>query len=162
MRWQTKELIKDVIAKHGPFPKVLEVGSLDVNGNLKEFFEEGYWGVDMREGANVDQVVNGHDLVSTFGENQFDLVICVDTMEHDDKFWLTMENLKGVVKPGGWVVVGVPSRHCPEHDHPHDYWRFMPQGVAELMSGLEDVSLEVQRDDPSLAEDEIYAYGRKT
>lgn len=162
MRYQSRECLQKILDKYGPFKKVLEVGSMHVNGVLRDMFGDEYLGVDMRSGGNVDQVVNGHDLLTTFGKEQFDLVFCFDTMEHDDMFWVTMENMKGVLKTGGWLVIGVPGRNCPEHDHPNDYWRFMPQGISWMMDGLIDVELDVQVDDPNHKfEDEIYAWGKK-
>jgi len=30
------------------------------------------------------------------------------------------------------MLIGVPGRMCPLHDHPSDYWRFMPNGVVSM------------------------------
>lgn len=163
MRHQTRDLIEKLVKDHGPFTKVLDVGSLNVNGAVVDIFPEGsYLGVDMREGDNVDRIINGHDLMEFFDPESFDLVICVDTFEHDDKFWLTLENCRKLVKPGGYLFLGVPARNCPEHDHPGDYWRFMPQSMKLFLEGFEDQFIDIQIDDHShIAEDEIYGWGLK-
>lgn len=160
MRHQSREYLQKFLETHGPFEKVLEVGSLDVNGNIKDLFKSGYWGVDMRDGGNVNQVLNGHDLVKEFGVEKFDLVICFDTFEHDDMFWETLDNMRGVLKPNGWMMIGVPSVHCPEHDHPHDYWRFMPQSMIEFFRDFKDVETKIDCDSTTEA-DEIYGWGQK-
>ena len=73
-----------------------------------------------------------------------------------------MENMKWVLKRNGWLLLGVPGRYAGEHDHPHDYWRFMRDGVMEMMKGLVDIRCEVQYDSPGHdKEDEIYTCGRK-
>ena len=156
MRWQTKEFVKKFVTDHWPGGTVLEVGSLDVNGTVKELFPSGYTGVDMRSGSNVDIVCNGHDLVKQFGEESFDTVVCFDTIEHDDKFWITLDQMKKVLKKGGWLLLGAPSLNCPLHDHPSDYWRFMPASFNVLFEGLSNTLVEPENSD------EIYGYGQKT
>lgn len=164
MRHQTKTFIEELLKAHGPFTRVLDVGSLDVNGHLRKFFPDStYVGVDMRDGENVDVVCNGHDLVTRFGEASFDLVLCFDTLEHDDRFWQTWEQCRAVCKVGGFVALGVPGRNHPQHDHPRDYWRFMPHAFEDyFLQGLDDTRLEIQTDDPAHQhEDEIYGWGRR-
>ena len=158
MRHQTREFTQRFLDAHKVLPemKVLEVGSLDVNGIITDLFPAGtFTGVDMREGSNVDVVMNGHDLVSKFGEEAFDVVACFDTLEHDDKFWLTVEQMRKVLKKGGWMLIGVPGRNCPAHDHPSDYWRFMFGAFNVFFEGFSDVVVEPENDD------EVYGRGQK-
>lgn len=161
MREQSKQFLRKFLENH-TFEKVLDVGSLDVTGHIRDIFPQGtYTGVDMRAGVNVDVVVNGHDLAEHFGVETFDFVVCFDTFEHDDRFWETLDNMKRVLKPGGYLMLGVPSRNCPEHDHPHDYWRFMPQCMASMLEGYEDRCIETEFGKDGGSEDEIYGYARK-
>ena len=164
MRWQTDHFIAKFLQDHGFFEKVLEVGSrsLQVAGTLKHFFKgSGYVGLDMIKGDNVDIVLNAHDIKQHFKENSFDLVICFDTLEHDDKFWITLENMKWVLKPGGYLVIGVPSRRCPLHEFPKDYWRFMPESAKAMMWDMMDIQTQVDIDENTQMEDEVYFYARK-
>ena len=145
---------------------VLEVGSLDVNGNVKDLFGdfESYIGSDMRAGANVDVVVNGHELVSKFDKDSFDLVICLDTLEHDDKFWLTVEQMKEVLRPGGFLIICVPSIRHPRHNHPSDYYRFFESSFSEVFfDGYENTNIrfECYANNDELNPDEILGWGRK-
>jgi SAM-dependent methyltransferase len=164
MRWQTNEFVKKFLTEHvqvEPF-KVLDVGSMDVNGTVKDLFHEGtYTGADMRSGGNVDVVVNGHDLVKKFGLKSFDMVTCFDMMEHDEKFWLTITQMKKVLKKGGWLLIGAPGRACSLHDYPGDYWRFMPESFTSLLSGMKDVHVETELMPDSDTEASIYGYGQK-
>lgn len=157
MRHQTRTFVEQFLAKHpGEFKTVLEVGSRDINGNIRDLFAGiDYTGVDMQEGGSVTEAVNGHDLKGHFREKQFNLVCCFDMLEHDDKFWLTIENMREVLAPGGYLLIGVPSRNCPLHEHPSDYWRFMPAAVEGFFREYEDFHMTVELDD------EIYASGRK-
>lgn len=125
--------------------RILEVGSLNINGSSREVYTdcENYVGIDMRSGKDVDIVINGHEIASMFGESSFDIVICMDTLEHDDKFWETMENINMIIKPGGFLVFSIPDFNFPYHPHPEDYWRMSEQAVRKVIfDGYEILNLE--------------------
>ena len=65
--------------------KVLEIGSLNINGSVRQFFTNcDYLGVDIGEGKDVDLVCKGHEL--PFLPMSFDVVISCECLEHD-KHW---------------------------------------------------------------------------
>lgn len=171
MRQQTVTFIRKFLAEKRTedLTTVLDVGSMDVSNyqdhglDLRKVFNGiGYTGSDMRKGPNVDVVVNGHDLVSKFGENKFDIVCCFDTLEHDDAFWLTVDQMKQVLRPGGYLLIGAPSRNCPLHDHPYDYWRFMRASFERVFfNGMSDVYVDLELHEGSDLEDEVYGWGKK-
>lgn len=167
---QVQDFIEEFYKLHGPFKDVLDVGSLDVNGSVHEVFirlghEGGFTGMDMRDGKGVDVVLNGHDIDKNWKKPSFDLVLCCDTLEHDDRFWVTVEQMRKVLKPGGWLLITVPSFFHGRHDHPSDYWRFLDTSLKDFMlQGYEDAvvvtgawSEGANNDRP----DEIFGYGRK-
>jgi len=132
----TIDFVKKFKKEHPFLGRVLDVGSLDINGNLRGEFEEfDYIGIDMRPGKNVDIDINGHDLKETFKKGEFDIVMCFDTLEHDIQFWLTVENMKWVLKKGGWLLVGAPSINHPRHNHPYDYYRFTRDSFSQYIFG---------------------------
>ncbi|MGA2969854.1 MAG: methyltransferase domain-containing protein [Acidimicrobiales bacterium] len=97
--------------------RVIEIGSFDVNGEIRSLFEhidlEVYVGVDLTEGPGVDVVSLGHEL-QLDGE-YFDLAISVECFEHD-QFWpLTFAKMVELLKPGGWLVFTCASTGRPEH-----------------------------------------------
>jgi hypothetical protein len=64
--------------------RVLDIGSLDINGNNRVFFENSdYTGIDLGEGKNVDIISLGHEYKS---DKKFDVVITTELLEHDI-FW---------------------------------------------------------------------------
>jgi SAM-dependent methyltransferase len=135
----THKLVFQLNKEYGPFAKVLDVGSLVVANtghSLRGFFPDSYyWGVDMRPGQNVDQVINGHDLSKELKD--FDLVMCFDMLEHDNQFWVSVAEMKKVLKKGGLLVIGVPGIQCPLHEYPCDYYRFTNEAVKEMFSDME-------------------------
>lgn len=151
---------------------VLEIGSRDICGSPRRWFTKdglqkepterfpSYVGIDLVEGNLVDRVMDSHAL--QFGAGSFDVVVCCETLEHDDAPWLTMIEVGRVLRPQGWVLLTVPSwLGCPPHCEP-DYWRFMPGGVRLLLehhAGCEVV--ELVDDTAPGGPNAIYALGRK-
>lgn len=114
---------------------VLDVGSLNINDSAREVYTQfkSYVGIDMMEGKDVDIVMNAHNLVNKFGEESIDTIVCVNTLEHDDKFWLTIRAMNRVLKKGGFLVFCIPTFYFPIHNHPGDYWRMSEQAIREIV-----------------------------
>ena len=163
----TYHFVTEFFVAHKEFKNMLDVGSLDVSGNIREYIQKdiAYTGTDMREGNNIDVVVNAHELLTKFQPESFDVVCCFDTFEHDDKFWESWSQIKQVVKRGGYILLGMPGRYTPLHEHPGDFWRFMP-GSLDLFfpeNEFEDIYTKIVRCDDynQELENELYRWGRK-
>lgn len=131
---------------------VLEVGSYDVNGSVRQFFNGPFMGVDMREGPGVDKVALANDL--PFDDASFDVVISTEMLEHDTRPWKSVAEMARVTSPGGHVIItarGYDQRGCfPIHDYPDDNWRFSVNAAREMLldAGLEVVDLGPDPGDP--------------
>ncbi len=112
---EQREFFKSVIDK---FPeqfsavKVLEIGSLDINGSVRDFFTEcEYIGVDLDEGPGVDLVAQGQEL--DFPDNNFNTVISAECFEHNP-YWLdTFVNMHRMCS--GLVVFTCATEGRREH-----------------------------------------------
>jgi SAM-dependent methyltransferase len=66
----------------------------------------------------------------------FDVVICEQVIEHVVDPWAAAENLRGLCRPGGHVIVSTPFL-IRIHELPmfgmRDYWRFTPRGLRTLL-----------------------------
>lgn len=111
--------------------RTLEVGSLDVNGSVREFFDGPYVGIDMRDGPGVDVVGYAREL--PFDDATFDVVVSTEMLEHDPTPWLSMAEMGRVLKPGGHLLITTRGNGFGEHNEPHDYWRYMPQAGGLLL-----------------------------
>jgi SAM-dependent methyltransferase len=112
--------------------RILEVGSQDVNGTLRDFapVNSEYIGVDICSGPGVDVVLTD-PYKFPFKGSQFDAVISSSCFEHDQLFWLTFLEMVRVAKPRGYIYISAPS-NGNYHRHPVDNWRFYPDAALAL------------------------------
>ena len=93
---------------------VLDIGSLDINGNNQYLFENcPYWGLDIGEGRNVDIVSKGHEL--NLPDDTFDVIISTECFEHDMYYEKTLRNIYRMLKPGGLLLFTCATTGRPEH-----------------------------------------------
>jgi hypothetical protein len=72
---------------------VLDIGSLDINGNNHYLFTNyRYVGVDLGEGKNVNVVSRGHEYKT---QDRYDVVISTECFEHDSYWVETFKNMYG-------------------------------------------------------------------
>ncbi len=168
MFWRILDFVKELDAKKGPFPRVLDVGSRDINGSVKDALSQNleFVGIDMIEGPGVDVLMNAHEIKNKISPESFDLVTCCETLEHDDRFWETVEGMKKVLKPGGWLLVTTPSINFFKHDFPHDYYRFTEDAYRDfIFEGFENVHIETYTDEADPVKEKpnntILGYGQK-
>jgi len=130
---------------------VIEVGSFDVNGSLRplvESFGPGiYVGVDIEKGPGVDRLCKIEDLISEFGADKFDVLICTEVLEHVEDWREGVHNLKHVLKPGGMLLVTTRSRGFPYHGCSFDFWRYKLSDIKNIFS---DFKIDVLEKDPGV------------
>jgi SAM-dependent methyltransferase len=111
--------------------RVLDVGSYDVNGSLRQCIGQNidYVGADLESGPGVDVVIDTPDVLP-FENGAFDAVISTSTYEHAAEFWMLLLECARVTRPGGHIYINAPSNGV-FHQFPFDYWRFYPDaGIA--------------------------------
>ena len=84
---------------------VVDIGGKNVNGSLRNFFENlgmKYICVDIEEDASVDIVVKpGNKL--PFENGSIDLIVSTSCFEHDPCFWITFKEMTKIIKLGGFI-----------------------------------------------------------
>jgi len=94
--------------------RVLEVGSRNVNGSIRELFEEcDYIGIDIEPGKGVDTVCPGHDYRDEPGA--LDVVCSAETFEHDPYADLTIQNMIRLLRSGGLLFMTCAGEGRKEH-----------------------------------------------
>lgn len=94
---------------------VLEIGSYNVNGSVRDLFAAAgrYVGVDLVEGPGVDLVGFGHEV--DHPDSSYDVTISGECFEHDPYWCETFSNMVRMTRPGGLVVFSCASRGRAEH-----------------------------------------------
>lgn len=115
---------------------VIEVGSLNVNGSWRKFARnaKSYWGVDIVDGKDVDEVLPAEQLVERFGSDSFDLVLCSEMLEHAENWRECINNMKHI---GSEFVITTRSKGFPEHAFPDDWWRYEVEDFEQIFSDLD-------------------------
>jgi hypothetical protein len=92
--------------------KVLEIGSLDINGSIRQFFIGcDYTGVDLGEGKGVDLVARGEEL--DFPDGHFKVVASCECFEHNENWEATFRNM--IRMSSGLVFFSCATTGRPEH-----------------------------------------------
>lgn len=126
-----------------PGDLVVDVGGLDVNGSLRQFFPDTvYKSIDICPGKGVDIVINPGDNLP-FEDESVDIILSTSCFEHDPVFWMTFREMCRVIKKTGYIYVSAPSNgiyHC----HPGDNWRFYTDAGQALAYWSGKVSYPVK------------------
>jgi SAM-dependent methyltransferase len=112
-----KKILKNIQHR----PKILEVGC--GNGSRLELFSKlnaEVIGVDMSQEDIATAKAKGlnafcadvNDLEKYFEPNSFDIVMSFDVLEHIPNLGEFFKKLSQLLKPGGWMMAGMPSSDC--------------------------------------------------
>jgi len=153
--------------------KVLEVGSLNINGSIRMFFTEcDYLGIDVGAGPGVDLVCEGQNL--DHPNETYDTVGSCECFQHNPHWVETFNNMHRMTKPKGLIFMTCATTGRPEHGTT----RTSPQD-SPLTTGIgweyyknltvEDFSQNINLDDMFLAYEfeigaphqDLYFYGIK-
>ena len=94
--------------------KVIDLGSLDVNGSLKELFSDSeYIGIDIVSGKNVDIVCKADE--APFPDAIFDVVISAEMLEHDEFWKESLLKMYNLAKPNALIAISCAGEGRPEH-----------------------------------------------
>lgn len=95
--------------------KVLDVGSLNINGTLRDFFEENvdYTGIDVGSGPCVDIVCRGE--LFDAPNDTYDVVCSAECFEHNPEWLATFHNMIRMCKPGALLFFTCATTGRPEH-----------------------------------------------
>lgn len=113
---QQKDYCNTVKEKHKDHfhnKRVLEVGSLNVNGSFRELFTDcDYTGIDIVAGKDVDIVCKGHEFESA---QKFGVVCSGECFEHDEYWPKTLDKMYDLLEKGGLFFFTCASDGRAEH-----------------------------------------------
>lgn len=167
--------IKNKFSKYFQNCKILDIGSLDINGSNRYLFDNcQYTGIDVGAGNNVDIICKGHEFLDP--DSSYDMVISTECLEHDMYYNLTIKNAIRLLKSGGLLLFTCATEGRPEHgtrntspqDAPllnqlgswSDYYKNLTEEDIECIINLEEVFSEYEFEVNPISCD-LYFYGVK-
>jgi hypothetical protein len=108
------QLLKNTFPSYFSNSNILEVGSLNINGSIRQFFDNcNYIGIDVGEGSGVDVVCNGEEYQGD--DKFFDMTVSCECFEHNPQWVETFRNMVRMTKPLGLVVMTCATVGRAEH-----------------------------------------------
>jgi len=134
----TRYRLKKFLEKHKTEKKVLDIGAC--SASFKEWFPNNTT-LDIDENMNPDVVGDAHKL--PFEDDEFDVLLCTEVLEHLHSPHLAANEMRRVLKSGGKLVLSTRFIY-PIHDSPHDYFRYTKYGLSHLFRDwkVEELSSE--------------------
>ena len=86
----------------------------------------------------------GHQIVDVTSmrfKNEFDVVLCLNILEHVFDFQTAIDNIYEALKDNGLAIIFVPGFY-PLHDEPHDFWRFTEHSLRKILNRFSVIRLE--------------------
>lgn len=103
-------------------------------------------GVDIQPGPEVDIVCGAEYLDAHFGPIKFDIVLCLEVLEHVEDWRRVVNNLKLLVAPGGHLVITTRTPGYPPHGYPDDFWRYEKEHFQQIFADLNIWKLDVDKE----------------
>ncbi len=117
-----KDQLKEKFPQYFRNIRILDVGSADINGNNKGWFENcEYIGLDIAPYKNVDVVSIAHEYNAP--DASFDVVCSTSELEHDIYWQKTLQKMVALLKPGGFMWFDAPhlwAEHGTKEHGPAD------------------------------------------
>lgn len=144
-----RDYVAQQVAARGPFGRVLEIGSRDINGVVRDLFGEcDYTGLDYMDGPGVDVVADG----ATYkGGRLFDAVVCCEVLEHTDAAPKIVRNAHRNLRKGGVLIVTTATDPRPPHSafdggelRDGEFYRNVPTAtMRRWLSDFSEVDIDV-------------------
>ena len=138
--------IDNLISKEINNKNVLEIGSFHKYGGIRKLIETffkptSYTGVDIRPGSGVDMVSSFEHLVDIYSEGAFDVIICVEVIEHILDYKLLINTIKYLLGKSGVIFLTTRSVNFGYHLAPLDFWRFSIDHLKSLFLDMQIVRI---------------------
>jgi len=146
--------VKKKYPNHFKKKRVLDVGSLDINGNNRYLFKNcHYLGLDIVAGNNVDIVCHVHELIYDNPLPIFNTIICTEMLEHDKHWKKSLTAMYLLLKKGGLLLITAAGINRPEHgttkttpeDSPgtNNYYRNISAKMIEKVYNYENIAFKL-------------------
>jgi len=159
------EFVAAVVERYQPSAPVYEIGARNLNGTIRALFpSEGYLGVDIREGVDVDLVADAAtysppDLKAT--------VVCCEVLEHTPDAEAIVTRAARALVVGGLLILTCAGHGRLPHSaidaglvlHPGEFYKNL--SLEELTNWASDAGVEPLASPSPVVEGDVYYVGQK-
>lgn len=71
-------------------------------------------------------------------DETYDGIYCSGVLEHVDDFHAGLNEMTRILKPGGFLMLGLPFRQ-QIHMEPYDFWRFTEHGIRFMLKDAYEI-----------------------
>lgn len=148
-----KKYVQDIIEKHNPGEMIIDVGA----GEEPNYYAPLFPGKTFHRLDIVQNKANTIDhVLDLFGipeelHGQYSTVLSLETLEHIAFPTLAVKSMVNLLAPGGLIILS--SVTCwGVHNHPKDYWRFLPDGFELILqaSPVKILEIKLEKENASL------------
>jgi len=110
-----------------------EYSNLFPNFKVSTFDADPIWKPDI-----VGDITKTH-----FSDNSWDVIVCVQVIEHIPNIWDLPSEINRILKPGGYAIIDCPWMY-PYHAEPPsfgDYWRVSKDGFKTLFVNFDIIEI---------------------
>lgn len=114
--------------------KILEIGSGQLFDGVRKYSMKKYFDKTnefIQSDVECDEKILYVDVTRMDYENKFDVILCLNVLEHVFEYGKAIKCLSNSLKPGGTLFLTVPFSY-PLHLLPHDFWRFSGESLKLL------------------------------
>lgn len=134
------EWLSAALQEHcAPDKTVLNIGAGGEIGELLKKNNVNATSIDIDAKWSPDYVMDAQDM-SIFADNQFDVVVISEVLEHIPNPHLAVQEIRRVLKPGG-VVIGSTPFILGIHSEPYDFYRYTRFGLKHLFRDFTELTL---------------------
>lgn len=130
----SQNYVKEITTKYKWEEPIIDLGSGNYeNWYLQHFKGKKYFTLDFSTDPEIKRDLTA-DICNmpTIESEKFGVVLLLETLEHIYNPPLAFKESYRILKKGGLFICTTVS--CwTEHKHPKDYWRFLPDGLDELL-----------------------------
>ena len=120
--------------------RCLEIGGSLKNNWFYRFDVDEFRTLELEQSKRADDLVGDAADPGVLDPASWDSILAFHVLEHCPNPFAVVSNMCAWLKAGGHACIVVP---CAQrvHNHPGDYWRFMPDGLRVLFRDFSEVDV---------------------